>query len=209
MSTILTDFILLPPHRGNRNVRVQFHFGGFDIFLKFGSRTFLLCTQYLGSGSATHSIVDYSLFVYQIFTDQEASYGFGDSCIWKFYDEFLFVLNIIHISIAEPKLFFSCSDSGSTLVPKFGSGSCHILPLKNFGSGSSSRSQIISAPLAPAPQHWIKSPYNMWKIYSWNMLYIRHYTLIEIIFFIVNLQLYFYYQTKILNFVTPIMTYFM
>ena len=41
------------------------------------------------------------------------------------------------------------------------------------------------------------------------MLYIRHYTLIEIIFLIVNLQLYFYYQTKILNFVTPIMTYFM
>ena len=40
------------------------------------------------------------------------------------------------------------------------------------------------------------------------MLYIRHYTLIEIIFFIVNLQLYFYYQTKILNFVTPTMTYF-
>ena len=109
---------------------------------------------------------------------------------------------------AEIVLFF-CSDSGSTLVPKLGSGSCHILPLKNFGSGSSSRSQIISAPLAPAPQHCIKSPYNMWKIYSWNMLYIRHYTLIEIIFFIVNLQLYFYYQTKILNFVTPIMTYFM
>ena len=43
------------------------------------------------------------------------------------------------------------------------------------------------------------------------MLYIRHYTLIEIIFLIVNLQLpvYFYYQTKMLNFVTPIMTYFM
>ena len=189
----------------------NFTFADLTFFLNSDQEHFCYVhtTQHLGSRSATHSIVDYSLFVYQIFTYQEASYGFGDSCIWKFYDELLFVLNIIHISVAEPKCFFFCSDSGSTLVPKFGSGSCHILPLKNFGSGSSSRSQIISAPLAPAPQHCIKSPYNMWKIYFWNMLYIRHYTLIEIIFLIVNLQLYFYYQTKILNFVTPIMTYFM